>query len=239
MVTLGVDVAHRPEATAACWIRWGEEEAAVERVLTPLEHDELRKSVEDPAVEKAGVDIPLGWPCAFLEAMGAQAADRPWPLLDDPRRLAFRATDRWVEAHCALRPLSVSADRIALPAMRVARVLKVHDRSGEGRVVEAYPALALKQWLLPHRRYKRPIWRAALGDLLSSLRGLAPWLVASDDTWGACRSSDHVFDALLCALIARAHARGLCLPIPEEHREEATREGWIAVPRPDALSALP
>jgi hypothetical protein len=54
-------------------------------------------------------------------------------------------------------PLSVSTDRIAYPAMRIARLLgavagEPVDRTGAGRIVEGYPAAALRVWGLPHPR---------------------------------------------------------------------------------------
>ena len=59
-------------------------------------------------------------------------------------------------------PLAVAADRIAMTAMRAARLLaKVHDsgesvdRSGKThRFVEVYPAAALKTWGLRFKSYK-------------------------------------------------------------------------------------
>jgi len=123
--------------------------------------------------------------------------------------------------------------------MRVARVLDIPDRTGVGKVVEVYPAIALEAWGLPHRRYKGPTGRAELRAGIARLQAAAPWLVATGDQWATLAADDHLFDALVSSLIARAHARGLCLPIPAEHVDDARQEGWIAVPRPDALASLP
>ena len=60
--------------------------------------------------------------------------------------------------------------------------------------------------------------------------GGAPWLVADETSWKSFHTSDHAFDALIAALIARAHARGLCHAIPDSDREAAIREGWICLP---------
>ena len=236
MLTLGIDVASQPKATAACWIRWAHGAATVGRLQAGMSDDDMRVSVSDERVDKVGLDVPLGWPRAFAEALGAHAAHRPWPPVADWRQLlVYRATDRWLSR----RPLSVATDRIAYPATRVARVLDIPDRTGNGKVVEVYPAVALEAWRLPHRRYKGPTFREELTEGIGRLRSAASWLAATDEQWATLTTNDHLFDALVCGLVARAHSRGLCLPIPAEHLDDARQEGWIAVPRPDALASLP
>ncbi len=42
--------------------------------------------------------------------------------------------------------------------------------------------------------------------------------------------SDDAFDAVIAALIARAHAIGGTHEVPPTLREQADREGWIALP---------
>jgi len=42
--------------------------------------------------------------------------------------------------------------------------------------------------------------------------------------------SDDAFDAVIAALIARAHALGGTHDVPPTLREQAAREGWIALP---------
>jgi hypothetical protein len=49
-----------------------------------------------------------------------------------------------------------------------------------------------------------------------------------------CRHSDDAFDALICALIARAAALGLTTPpSPGTQTERASVEGWIHLPTSD------
>jgi hypothetical protein len=43
--------------------------------------------------------------------------------------------------------------------------------------------------------------------------------------------SDHIFDALVCAVLARAAAVAATEPVPENARREAREEGWIHLPR--------
>ena len=42
--------------------------------------------------------------------------------------------------------------------------------------------------------------------------------------------SDDAFDAVIAALITRAHTVGGTHPVPPTLREQADREGWIALP---------
>jgi predicted nuclease with RNAse H fold len=241
MLSVGVDVSSQPAGTAACWVRWEGGGATIDRVEHQLDDQRLTAVLTEP-VAKIGLDVPLGWPDDFVDAVVRHHASRPFG--DPPKgRLARRETDTWVHDRIKQMPLSVSTDRMAYPAMRMARLLgeslgEPVDRTGAGKVVEVYPAAALRVWGLPHRGYKGAAGRALLGEILSELRHRCPWLLAGDATWMEVRRSDHAFDALVCALVSRAHQRGLCHPIPLELRAAAAREGWIAVPVPGSLDSL-
>jgi predicted nuclease with RNAse H fold len=197
-----------------------------------------------------GIDIPLGWPDAFVGAVTAHHRGEPWPSAPlGP--LCYRATDLHVEERLRAlgvwrRPLSVAADRIAIPAMRAARLLArlaargiPVDRAGSGRVVEVYPAAALDVWRLPSRGYKGVEGAGARAALLAALeQRLAPTLALDGSTRATCRASDHALDALVAALVARAVARGLCPLPPADRLAQARREGWIAVPDAGSLERL-
>lgn len=103
------------------------------------------------------------------------------------------------------------------------------DRAGSGTVVEVYPAAGLHHWHLPHRRYKGGKHLAALASLVTALQEAAPWLDLSEHEH-LCRRHDHVLDAVIAALIARAAALGLTLTPTETERSRARTEGWIAIP---------
>jgi len=84
----------------------------------------------------------------------------------------------YVQDKTKLWPLSVSTDRIALPAMRAMALLqrhKVKDRSGGPKFYEVYPAATLKNWGLTCRGYKlidadcKRIRRQILKDLRKNL----------------------------------------------------------------------
>ena len=242
-VTVGVDVASRPAGTAACWLRWDAGGATIKRVEHGVDDHRLAALLAEP-VARIGLDVPLGWPDEFVAAVAEHHEGRPFgtAAMD---RLARRETDRWVHDHPEIGqlPLSVSTDRIAYPAMRMARVLgevvgEPIDRTGAGKFVEVYPAAALRVWGLRYRGYKRGADRQVFLDVAAALRQRCTWLAADATTWGEVMRSDHAFDALICALVARACQLGLCHPIPHHLRAAAAREGWIAVPRVGSLDAL-
>ena len=63
-------------------------------------------------------------------------------------------------------------------------------------------------------------------------------LKLSDEERSLLGASDHLLDALVCALVARAALVGATLAIPADVRALAELEGWIALPRPGSLAAL-
>jgi hypothetical protein len=107
--------------------------------------------------------------------------------------------------------------------------LGVTDRSGAGTVAEVYPAAALRVWGLAHRSYKGAANAAARGLLVDALRAAGPWLDLGPYE-ALCRRGDHAFDAVVCALVARAAATGRGTEPPAAQRDLAAREGWIVVP---------
>ena len=242
-VTVGVDVASQPAGTAACRVRWEAGGATIEKVEHDVDDDRLAGLMVEP-VARIGLDVPLGWPDDFVAAVAEHHEGRPFGTASMDR-LARRETDRWVHGHPEIRqlPLSVSTDRIAYPAMRMARILgevvgEPIDRSGAGKFVEVYPAAALRVWGLRYRGYKRGADRQVLLDVAAALRRRCPWLAAPETTWDEVIRSDHAFDALVCALVARARHLDLCHPIPHHLRKAAAREGWIAVPTVGSLDSL-
>ncbi|HYA00515.1 MAG TPA: DUF429 domain-containing protein [Candidatus Binatia bacterium] len=239
--TVGVDVSSQPAGTAACRVRWPSGRAVIDSVEAELDDSRLAAVLTRPAA-KLGLDVPLGWPDGFVGAVSRHHSGQPFGEVA-LAHLVRRETDIWVWEQTKQLPLSVTTDRIAYPAMRIARLLGqlrggAVERSGTGRFVEVYPAVALRAWDLRHRSYKREAGRSLLAALLEELRRRCPWLQADEATWAEVGRTDHAFDALISALVARAHQRGLCHPIPAGSREAAAREGWIAVPVPGSLERL-
>ena len=247
MVTLGVDLASQAKRTAVCLIRWDGESADVDCLRTDVTDSDLLELFGRPSQgpDKIAIDAPFGWPENFVRAIHAYSSSTVWSSVDDSH-LRLRRTDRVVREKKRLVPLSVSADWIAMTAMRAARLLarvagdgEAIDRSGGGRFVEAYPAAALMTWGLPCRGYKGPgkeEVRAKLVDDLAEKVGLR--LTFSDEVRSRCRESDDMLDALVTALVARAAAIGCCEPIADEDGRLARQEGWIALPQSDSLARL-
>lgn len=242
---LGVDLAAQPETTGCVVLqpaganRW----EAVE-LDGPATDDRLVAAAGD--VEVIGLDTPLGWPVAFVEAIAAHQGFGTWTGGVDRRPLTHRVTDRIVAATGQGRPLSVSADRIASPAMRGALLQhrwatevwgRPEGRDGSGRLVETYPAASLRAWGVPAAGYKRSGAAAAAGA--SQVRtGIVEHLGATLAGWldldaVAVRSvaSDHVLDAVLCCLTVVASRAGTTgAPTTGAEVDAARVEGWIHVP---------
>jgi hypothetical protein len=142
MLTVGVDLASQPKRTAACRVRWTA--GAVEVFPPEFGIDDGRLLALAAEADRLGIDVPLGWPDAFVTAVSAHHEGRACPG-GDQRSLCFRETDRVVHRETLRPALSVSSDRIALPAMRAAAVLSALaasgtpvNRAGLGRIVEVY-----------------------------------------------------------------------------------------------------
>jgi hypothetical protein len=208
VITLGVDLASQPERTAACALEWANGRARVLDIACGQDDDALLARIR--GADKAGLDVPFGWPDAFVEAVARFHAGGAWPEAS-VRALRFRETDHVVAA----------------------------DRRGAGRVVETYPAAALRLWGFASTGYKRRAGRPSLTRLLAALqRRTAEWLTLDAAARRLCGRSDDALDALVAALVARAAALGLCAPPPPEHAAAAAREGWIALPAPGSLDRL-
>ncbi|SDS67022.1 Protein of unknown function [Pseudarthrobacter equi] len=254
MRTLGVDLAAASKKTAAAVIEWYLDSQGKGRAT--LAH--LALDVDDEAIvdlfgtsDMTGVDCPVGWPDALIPFLTGHLDNVAAPVLEHDgiagrRLLAYRDTDRFCTAQTGLIPLSVSADRLAHPAMRCAviqaKIAALHgpqSRDGSGRLAEVYPAASLKIWGLNGRGYKGrgSTETERLGVLLEALREQAPWLdLAGHEAQLA--ASDDLFDAVVASLTARAVARRRTLLPDEAHARAARSEGWIHLPS-CGLSGLP
>jgi predicted nuclease with RNAse H fold len=244
MITLGIDLAAEPKSTAGCTIEWLDGKASVRWVATGLLDEEILSRARAATI--VGIDAPFGWPTYFVDAITAHHAGQQWPVAHwdkvSRRRLRLRATDERVHHVTGITPLSVSSDALAIPATRCALLidrLGVQDRSGDGRVQEVYPAAALHAWGLRWKGYKGRQNAAALADAFASLRKRAPWIAISREDAEMCAECDHVFDALVASLVARAAALGLTIRPTADEVPLARVEGWIALPSTDSLEALP
>lgn len=109
---------------------------------------------------------------------------------------------------------------IGAAALRAARLLDgLRDRSGvAGTVVEVYPAAARRAWGLGATRS------------VEEVAERVPIRFRTPEARAACAEVEHAFDALICALVARARTLGRTDPPPPPLRAIAAVEGWIHVP---------
>ncbi len=137
----------------------------------------------------------------------------------------------------------MSADRLGSVAMRCALLQRrwadevwgrPAARDGTDALVETYPAAALVAWEIDGRGYKSrqhpEAARAVRERIVESLdTALSGWLDLTPIR-DRCAESDHVLDALLCALVAVACKRGATHAPDPDQRPAALVEGWIHVP---------
>jgi predicted nuclease with RNAse H fold len=239
--TLGVDLAAATRKTAAAVIGWKAGGAKLIHLSLDVTDEEIVDLFGTSDI--TGIDCPLGWPDAFLPFIAGHLKFEAHPVLDHEgiagrRLLAYRDTDRFVTGETGLIPLSVSADRLAHPAMRcaviqakIARNYGPQARDGSGRLAEVYPAASLKLWGIHARGYKgrgRPE-AERLGLILDSLTTAAPWLDLAGYREDLA-SSDDMFDAVVASLTARAVSLRRTLRPAEDHAAAALSEGWIHLP---------
>ncbi|HTW01106.1 MAG TPA: DUF429 domain-containing protein [Streptosporangiaceae bacterium] len=247
MLTVGIDLAAEPERTGMAWITWSPGRAVVTGLVCGADDAVILDAIS--GADKAGIDCPLGWPADFVAFVTAhENGDAPAPVdeagRDWRRRLTTRLTDRVVREQTGLVPLSVAADRIGYVALRCAALLtrlaqrgQPVDRSGDGTVVEVYPAASLQRWGLPHRRYKGPRDGDALAALVNELHDRAGWLELGEHA-DLCRRSHDAADAVIAALSARAAALGLTHSPAGGQLQAARTEGWVAIPGESSLDRL-
>jgi predicted nuclease with RNAse H fold len=227
VITLGIDMSSQPKGTAACTITWEANRAVAVAPRLACDDETLDEMIAES--DAVGIDAPFGWPAEFSVAVGAWSFASWTNQLRG--RLCFRETDRLVHETVGRWPLSVSADRIAVPAMRTIALLHRHgvtDRSGAEKFYEVYPAASLMQWGLISRGYKKstPEHKRARESTLTGLRETMPWLVMPD----ACAATGHGLDALIASLTARAATQGRTLRATSEQATYARSEGWIHLP---------
>lgn len=228
MKTLGIDISSKHKGTAACEITWHADRAIAIAPCVGCKDDQLDQMIATADV--IGIDAPFGWP----EEFAAAVADWTHTHWDDilRKRLCFRVTDLAVQKQTGLWPLSVAADRIALPAMRAFSLLQLHnivDRSGTDKFEEVYPAGSLKSWNLTARGYKgtEPTESNRRNKIVADLRSAMPWLEIPEE----CAADGDSLDALIASLSARAASQGLTLrPQNDSEIAAAKREGWIHLP---------
>jgi hypothetical protein len=247
-ITLGIDLAAQDKNTAACRMTWSQDVGTVDKVFGGDECSDKSLLLLIVSVVRAGgtvgIDAPFGWPDAFLDQLLEYREHGRWrelPTTDAPSPLCYRATDLYLKRGSnppagfkGIHPLSVSTDRIGVVAMRCAKLLsRLADlgipRDPLGRqVVEVYPGGALRRWGLAAKDYKHD--QAVRVALLTQPPLDA--IVLSPSRAQEITNTDHAFDAMLSAIVARDVALGR----DDLHRPcedgQLRREGWIRMPTP-------
>ncbi len=228
MLTAGIDLAAQPAKTGAVLVDWSSKPPTVVRAWRKVTDEQILALCEEVTRQRGrvGIDCPLGWPRPFVNFVGAHAANRQLPTTElDTQSLRLRATDIAVMQRRPGRPpLSVSTNMLGVTALRAARLLAELrergmpvDRAGRGTVCEVYPAASRSAWGLTRVR--------DLTELLSRLP-----LEVMPPAERAQLDNEHIFDALVAALTARAVAVGATDPPPPGQADLAAEEGWIHVP---------
>jgi len=248
MQVLGIDLAAQPKSTGLVLLsstaapgpsgHWTAEcpnSAATDALLIDL----------GATVDVIGVDAPLGWPEPFVNAVMAHQLRQPWQGTEDRRPLTHRRTDNRVREQGWGQPMSASADRLGSVAMRCALLQRewaklwgsAAPRDGSGRLLEVYPAAALRVWGMSLPGYKGGT-KSATDSARLARTAITSSIATATESWldvsavqHACVESDHTLDALISALIAvAAQSNGTSCPETDEELRLANTEGWIHVP---------
>lgn len=239
MYLSGIDLAAEARSTGLATLSVGESSVLVADVAVGVADEQLIEAVTHSA--GTGVDVPLGWPMAFVELIqqhANQTLAAPETTAGSWRRtLALRTTDLEVHRRTGLTPLSVSANLIAYPAFRWAGVeARLRERNidvsrdGSGVIAEVYPAAALYRWGIPHTGYKgrqRQQVRQTMVQAISRQFKTLDWNGFAD----FAVADDNALDAVVSALVQYQIHGGHCQEPPEHLRAIAQREGWIWVPK--------
>src|SRR5258708_36966658 len=117
MVTLGIDFAANAKNTAACRVIWESGRAEVSPPVLNANDPLLIHLATD--VEKAGIDVPFGWPEGFVNFVSAhKQGENCEKITSETFRL--RRTDLYLWEQTGRQPLTVSPARIGIAAFRAA-----------------------------------------------------------------------------------------------------------------------
>jgi len=220
----------------------------------------------------AGIDAPFGFPARFSQAVqlwdsaGAVLDDEgeaPLWLHPAGRKRWNATTRRLTDGYVAWRqyedhqagarhtnwPLSAVVERITPTVLRCARLLwelsegHIIDRIGyDSRIIETYPAAALRLWKFSTDGYKDKKQDASRVAIVEKLESEVPWL-----DLGVHRAEfvahDDALDALICAMTARlaglpGRATDPVTAGVDLDMNRVRREGWIHLPLEAQMDTL-
>ena len=185
------------------------------------------------------VGAPLGWPLGLTSQMVAHQAGKR--VHQSPEQLLRRLTDDVLHREYGIRPREVGAERIGRTAVSALDLLsELRARVGSEiplawdpggwagfAAIEVCPAATFASLGMRARGYKRN---------QSIRQGLLRWLeheghLSLSDALQPDEivASEHVFDAVLCAVAGGHFLLGQCRVVIEP--EIARKEGWVQVRR--------
>ena len=246
MQTLGIDLSTDPKKVWTCEVDWGQSPpriTALDRMSSqpdPLGESSglirteasliaelvARMAAFSPSADRVvGVDAPLGWPAAFVQAI----CDWDDGDLEGFRKrpdLRLRATDRFVQLVARVTPMSVSTDRMGSTAMLLAEVLsrvargrdhQVFDRAtGCDGVAEVHPSAAMRLWTLGGEPLSIASYKGWYVPRFTIVMRLArAGFEITPQQAQAMVDHDDALDAFICALVARAVALGACVGVEQ------------------------
>lgn len=252
--TVGINLSAAAKFTTLVAIEWSNDGACVSEAIVDLEDDELIGYLSSG--DRTGVYAPFGWPVAMVEAVSSYTNSDQWQRASR-RQFRHRETEAFVhdilqaEADQELWPQSVSCDRLALQARRMAQLReqlftetgKRFDRAGGDNILEVYtPGASLLWGLNSHSANGLEVPPDASEKpgllFIERVEAAAPWLQWKEGKRGVCLKNEHTSDALLAALVARAAERDLTIRPENGHLDLARREGWMHLPSKGSLPAL-
>ena len=239
-LVVGIDFAAQPANT---WAAVGRSEGAhlvVTEIVHPIKDEDVVFQIESgPAV--VAIDIPFGWPEAFVSFVSQHHYKKSATEADTPA-FSYRRTDQFVRAKTRKTPLSVSTDKIGIAARRMAclisrlrrcEIVPFSSNGSRTKVIEVYPAATLAAFGLSEPGYssrlaqKRDSSAAARRRLISELSNLG--LRTTDAVKASCENSGDALDAAICAFTAHLYLSGSTWAVPDD--EVIRREGWIFFPK--------
>jgi hypothetical protein len=237
-VFLGIDFATKPRGTALTALEWRRDgEPRILGSWCPVDHALLVEVLsEEELYSVAAVDVPFGWPTAFVKMAVAhqrgslEAVPRP---ADDAKaerwrteEVALRATDRHVRDTYGIRPIAVAFDKFGATAAAWALIEASLpwplDRSGQDendrpRIIETYPAAQFCAWRPAEKRGGdkpgKPAKPTTLDDVLALAMDSSPaWpglrsATATPQVVQLLEANPHARDSLVCAITAAMTAK--------------------------------
>ncbi len=78
MRTLGIDLSANPAKTGGCEVEW--DTGAVAFLDRPTEDEQVVEAAQ--RADLTAIDVPLGWPDGFIDAVVAHRDRTGWPPMD-------------------------------------------------------------------------------------------------------------------------------------------------------------